>query len=77
MAGGKVGNSKGGDEKRCDGGVRRRLFEFLAGTSAVLCLALSVLWVRSYFVEDVVTCEEPGALHMLWTGLGGSTDEPS
>ena len=33
--------------------MRRKLFTLAAGTSAVLCVAVCVLWVRSYSVADV------------------------
>ena len=32
--------------------MRRRLFNLLAGTSLLLCVATAALWVRSYFLAD-------------------------
>jgi hypothetical protein len=32
--------------------MRRKLFTIAAGVSAVLCIAVCVLWVRGYFVTD-------------------------
>jgi len=45
--------------------VKRRLFNVLTGMSLVLCVAWAVLWVRSYFVFDVVTYlwYSPGRWH--------------
>jgi hypothetical protein len=34
--------------------VRRRLFNLAAAVSLVLCVATAILWVRSYFVLDIV-----------------------
>ena len=34
--------------------MRRLLFDFAAAVSLVLCLAMTTLWVRSYFVADVI-----------------------
>jgi hypothetical protein len=34
--------------------MRRKLFTLAAGASAVLCVAVCVLWVRSYWVTDSV-----------------------
>jgi hypothetical protein len=34
--------------------MRRKLFTFAAGVSAVLCVAACGLWVRSYAVQDTV-----------------------
>ena len=34
--------------------MRRRFFTFAAGASAVLCVGIVVVWVRSYWVGDVV-----------------------
>jgi len=34
--------------------VKRRLFNILAAVSLVLCVATVVMWVRSYFVVDLV-----------------------
>jgi hypothetical protein len=34
--------------------MRRKLFTLAAGASAVLCVGVCVLWVRSYRVEDTV-----------------------
>jgi hypothetical protein len=35
--------------------VRRRLFTFFSSLSLLLCVAVCVLWVRSYWVQDVVS----------------------
>ena len=35
--------------------MRRRLFTLLSGLSLLLCVAVGVLWVRSYFVSDQVS----------------------
>jgi hypothetical protein len=32
--------------------VRRRLFSFLTALSALVCVAVCAMWVRSYFVSD-------------------------
>ena len=34
--------------------MRRKVFTLAAGVSAVLCVGLCVLWVRSYFVVDAI-----------------------
>src|SRR6476620_5023472 len=39
----------------CDGSaMRRRLFTFAAGASAVLCAGFVAFWVRSYWVGDAL-----------------------
>lgn len=38
--------------------MKRRLFNFVALACAVLALAVSTLWVRSYFAEDIVFLED-------------------
>jgi hypothetical protein len=55
--------------------VKQWLFTLLAGMSLVLHFALIVLWVRSYFVSDIVRCEEAGGespwvIHVLYAGCG-------
>ncbi len=34
--------------------IRRRLLTFASGVSLLLCVATVVLWVRSYWVADMV-----------------------
>jgi hypothetical protein len=43
------------------GRVRRRLFNLAAAVSLVLCVAASVLWVRSYSVYDIAGWTSRGA----------------
>jgi len=55
--------------------MKRRLFNVLSGASLVLCVATIGIWVRSYSISDVVTCEEPGrdspwVIHVLWASRG-------
>jgi hypothetical protein len=51
--------------------VKRRLFNFAAALSMLLCVATVVLWVRSYRVHDAVAWAEAGALyHTLDSGWG-------
>jgi len=40
-------------------GVKRRLFHVLAAVSLVLCVAVTGLWLRTFFVSDY--------LHMAWS----------
>ena len=44
--------------------MRRKLFTFAAGASAVLCIAVGGLWVRSYFATDTLRWADPP----LWQG---------
>src|SRR4051794_31363686 len=39
--------------------MRRKLFTLSAGVSAVLCIAVCVLWVRSYWAGDVLSIDLP------------------
>src|SRR4051794_16906311 len=48
--------------------MRRKLFTFAAGVSALLCVGVCVLWVRSYRVNDV-----DGWYINHWDGLAGKT----
>jgi len=48
--------------------MRRKLFTLAAGVSAVLCVGVCVLWVRSYRVNDV-----DGWYVNHWDGLAGKT----
>jgi hypothetical protein len=55
--------------------MKRFVFHLAVAVSLVLSMAMAVLWVRSYFVEDVVRCEEPGegspwVIHVVWASRG-------
>ena len=54
--------------------LRRRLLGALSLLSLILCGATVVLWVRSYFVTDLIDCEEPGEepflVHDVWSERG-------
>ena len=50
--------------------MRRRLFNFAAVVSLVLCLATVVLWVRSYWVIDEITLAMPHLNRMIAGGGG-------
>src|SRR4051812_41460161 len=57
--------------------VRRRLRYLLRALSALLCAAVCVLWVRSYFVfrnTPHAPDSTPSAIRLaLWTGLSPKT----
>jgi hypothetical protein len=42
--------------------------------SLLLCVAVCVVWVRSYFKADLIECEEPGEspfeIHAAWAARG-------
>src|SRR3954454_681587 len=50
--------------------MRQKLFTLVAVISAVLCLALTGLWVRSYWSTDVVTISGR-EMHRMSSGGGG------
>src|SRR3954462_47082 len=60
--------------------MRRKLFPIAAAVSAVLCVGVCALWVRSYRVGDFLEWESPinldAVLHprhtMLYLGEGGA-----
>src|SRR4051794_40432799 len=58
---------------RCDsrergGGMRRKPFRLVAAASALFCVAVCALWVRSYHVNDI-----DGWYINHWEGLAGRT----
>jgi hypothetical protein len=53
--------------------LRRWLFKALAGFPIVLCLILTVLWVRSYWINDSITYQL--ASGWRWNGYGISSDQ--
>jgi hypothetical protein len=61
--------------------VRRRLFTFCSAVSLLLCVAVCVLWVRSYFIADSWTVTRThadgtdfgAAHHGAWSERGGFT----
>ena len=46
--------------------VRRRLFTLCSALSLLLCVAVCVLWVRSYWVEDWVKYHGPDVAGLRW-----------
>jgi hypothetical protein len=51
--------------------MRRHLFNFLTALSLLLCVAVCVLWVRSYFITDeFVRIRQRGLDHRIESGGG-------
>src|SRR5688500_4081866 len=50
--------------------MRRRLLKLVVLLSAVLCVLLAAVWVRSYFVEDVILVDR-GGRRVDFFSLGG------
>jgi hypothetical protein len=50
--------------------MRRRFFNFCSGLSLPLCLAICVLWIRSYWRMDQVNWLRPGCLASIATSQG-------
>ena len=51
--------------------MKRRMFNLAAATSLVLCLATAVLWVRSYYVRDIINLGRSGGnSHTIQSILG-------
>jgi len=48
----------------------RRVFQFAAATSFVLCLAVHVFWLRSYFCTESVIWENRSGWQAVRTGAG-------
>lgn len=49
----------------------RHVFAVLAALSAILCLVTVAIWVRSYWVRDIVTFSQPGGnSHLAQSILG-------
>ena len=51
--------------------MRRRLLNLLTVGSLLLCVAVCVLWVRSYRVTDVLVVTWPNGRAIFQTGRGG------
>jgi hypothetical protein len=59
---------------RADDAMTRGLLNLLTSLSLLSCVAVAALWVRSYFVSDIIECEEPGpapfVMHAAWPVRG-------
>src|SRR5687767_2734807 len=55
--------------------LARRLFTLCSGLSLLLCVAVCVVWVRSYWATDFVWRGEPGAedAGLIYTDEGAAT----
>jgi hypothetical protein len=51
--------------------MNRRLFNFVAATSLMLCVATVVLWVRSQFRWDQIVVDTPGSWFQIGLRTGG------
>ena len=60
--------------------MRRKLFNLAAAVSLVLCLAMVALWIRSYWVSDLIMHYGPtqrsvlsnsGSMHFIVTDISG------
>jgi hypothetical protein len=54
--------------------MKRRFFNVLAAVSLILCVAIIVLWVRSYWVDDSWKCQTLDAPKSRWTEYELSSD---